>query len=66
MKTYESKTPRAAIAFAAAAMTALTLSLSVIAPASIETGPSSAATVVAAQAAGQPATQPAATPRAAI
>jgi len=55
MKTYQPKTPRAAIAFAAAAMTALTLSLSVIGAATLATQAAPDATVVAARTAPVPA-----------
>lgn len=49
MKNYQPKTPRTAIAFAAVAMTAFTLALSVVGPASMESGGQAGATVVASQ-----------------
>jgi hypothetical protein len=49
MKSYQPKTPRAAIAVAAIAMAALTLTLSIVGPASIEAGHPAAANVLATQ-----------------
>jgi hypothetical protein len=47
MKTYEPRTPRTPIVLAAIAMTALTLTLSVIGPAALESGTAADTTVVA-------------------
>ena len=49
MKNYQPKTPRATIAFAAAAMTALNLALSVVGPASIASANQAGGTVVTSQ-----------------